>query len=125
MNLRFSPDSIRFRVNHEEFAQLLAGRAVSLELPLPKDHVYRASVRPSVLGKWQLERDPTGLWLTIPAGELAALSEALPSREGLRHKFDLTSGNSIEVAVEVDLKDKHRRRVADGDKGAAGSAASE
>jgi hypothetical protein len=89
---------------------LLSGRAISLELGLPRDHVYRANVRPSVLGKWQLERDPTGLWLTIPAGELQALSEALPSRDGLRHNFELTNGGAIEVSFEVDLKDKNRRR---------------
>lgn len=115
MNLRLSPDGIRFRSSREEFAQLLSGRAISLELGLPRDHVYRANVRPSVLGKWQLERDPTGLWLTIPAGELQALSEALPSREGLRHSFELTTGDAIEVAFEVDLKDQRRRSRSGGE----------
>jgi hypothetical protein len=109
MKLRLSPGGIRFRVSKAELENLLSGRAISLEVVLPRDHVYRANVRPSVLGKWQLDTDPTGLWLTIPAGELQDLSEALPSREGLQHRFDLTMGAPLEVSFQVDVKDRSSR----------------
>ena len=111
MNLRLSPNNIRFRVTQDEFEQLLSGRAVSMELALPRDHIYRASVRPSVLGKWQLEKDPTGLWLTVPAGDLNMFSESLPSRQGLEHAFELSNGGVINVTLEVDVKDRKRLAV--------------
>ena len=106
MNLRLSDDGVRFRVTKTELTQLLAGRAISLELALPRDHVFRANVRPAMLNQWQLATDPTGLWLTIPSVDLKALSESLPSRKGLEHAFELTNGSPVIVTFEVDVKDR-------------------
>lgn len=106
MKLRFADQSIRCRATRAELEVLLSGRAVSLELALPRDHTFRVNVRPSALGKWQLESDPTGVWLTIPAAELQTLSESLPSREGIEQQFPLTSGGSVTVSFEVDVKDR-------------------
>ena len=111
MNLRLSHDGIRIRTTTAEFETLLSGRSISLELALPRDHVYRANVRPSPLSKWDLAIDPTGLWLTVPAAELQAFSESLPSRKGLEHSFDLANGGSVVVTMEVDVKDKKRLAV--------------
>jgi hypothetical protein len=106
MNVRFSEGSVRCRVKRGELAKLLAGRALTLEVSLPRDHAFRLSVRPSSLAQWQLESDPTGLWLTIPTTELQKLAESLPSREGLTHAFELTDGGSVVFSFEVDVKDK-------------------
>ena len=106
MNIRFADHSVRCRATNVELASLLSGQAIALELTLPRDHVFRANVRPSPLGQWQLDSDPTGLWLTIPGAELRSLSESLPSRFGLEHRFELASGGYVTVSFEVDVKDR-------------------
>jgi hypothetical protein len=106
MNVRFSHQSLRCRVKRVELATLLSGRAIALEVALPRDHVMRVNVRPSPLNQWQLDSDPTGIWLTIPSSELHELSESLPSREGLQRTFELANGAALEVSFEVDVKDR-------------------
>lgn len=108
MNVRFSNESVRCRVKRTELDGLLAGRAISLELALPRDHVFRVNVRPSALEEWKLDSDPTGLWITIPAQALQSLSESLPSREGIQHTFALGNGGSVVVSFEVDVKEGRR-----------------
>lgn len=106
MNVRFENQSVRCRVKRAELADLLSGRALTLEVLLPRERFFRFSVRPSSLSEWQLESDPTGHWLTIPIHALRSLSESLPSREGLTHAFELTSGGTVEVSFQVDVKDR-------------------
>jgi hypothetical protein len=108
MNVRFSNQSIRCRVKRAELDGLLAGRAIALEVALPRDHVFRVNVRPSPLEEWKLDSDPTGVWITIPLPALRSLSEALPSREGIAHAFPLASGESVVVSFEVDVKEGRR-----------------
>ncbi len=108
MNVRFSNQSVRCRVKRAELEGLLAGRAIALEVALPRDHVFRVNVRPSPLAEWKLDSDPTGLWITIPAQALQSLSESLPSREGIEHAFALANGEAVVVSFEVDVKEGRR-----------------
>ena len=111
MNIKFSPHALRCRVTRAELDRLLTGRAVTLEVELPRHHHFRASVQPSMTGGWQLDSDPTGLWLTIPRGELQALSESLPRKEGLEHAFPVAGGGEVTVSFEVDVRDRAPRRA--------------
>ena len=106
MNIRLSERALRCRVNQGELDRLLSGRAIALEVTLPRDHVFRMSVRPSTLDGWRLDSDPTGLWLTIARAELEWLSQSLPSKEGLEHTFDTANGGKLAVSFEVDLRDR-------------------
>jgi hypothetical protein len=106
MNVKLSADAVRVRVMRAELDTLLSSRAITLEVALPRNHLFRVNVRPAVVGAWSLESDPTGLWITIPRSELDALSSSLPSRDGLRHAFELVNGGSVQVSFEVDLKDR-------------------
>lgn len=108
MNVKFSPQALRCRVARAELDLLLAGRAISLEVELPRNHRFRVSVQPSVTHAWQLDSDPTGLWLTIPRAELQALAHALPSKEGLEHAFPIAERRELTVSFEVDVKDRKR-----------------
>ncbi len=103
MNVRFAEQSVRVRVSAEEFESLAAGRALKMQVRLPREHVFRVSVRPHLLGQWTLESDPTGLWLSIPQAELSDLAAQLPKKEGLSHTFD-ASGADVTVEFEVDAK---------------------
>lgn len=108
MNVRFADQSIRFRVQNEEFERLLTGKAVSLEVTVFNSRVFRANISSSMLGPWQLDSDPTGLWLSVPREELKTLNDNLPSKEGLEHEFKTNHGD-LHVSLEVDVK---RERVA-------------
>ena len=55
---------------------------------------------------WQLESDPTGIWITIPKGELQALAESLPNREGVEQEFDTAEGK-VKVSFEVDVREQN------------------
>lgn len=105
MNIKLSQDTVRCRVSRAELERLLTGRAVTLTVPLPRSHVFRASVWPGAIGGWQLESDPTGLWITIPKAELQRLADSLPSKEGLRFEFETDDGK-VTVRFEVDIRDR-------------------
>jgi hypothetical protein len=103
MNVRFSGQAIRCRASSDELQQLLTGRALTLELSLPRDRKFRVNVRPAALETWQFDSDPTGIWIAIPRSELQALAEAVPSKEGIEHGFESAQGG-LTVTFEVDLK---------------------
>lgn len=105
MNIKLSDGAVRVRVVRAELEALISSRAVNLDLELPRNHVFRLNVRPAVIGGWKLESDPTGIWISIPRTELEALSQSLPSRDGLEHFFELASGRKIEVSFEVDIRE--------------------
>lgn len=104
MNIRLAQGAVRIRVSRAEFDTLLSSRALTLEVALPRNHVFRVNVRPAAIGNWSLDSDPTGLWLTIPRAELETLAQSLPSRDGLEHAFELASDGSVLVSFEVDVK---------------------
>lgn len=103
MNVRFADQNIRFRVENEEFQRLLSGKAVALEVTVLNSRVFRANVSAIMMGSWQLDSDPTGLWLSVPREELKELSSHLPRKSGLEHEFK-TSHGELHVSLEVDLK---------------------
>lgn len=105
MNIRLSAGNVRVRVMRSELDTLLSSRAIKLELALPRNHLFRVNIRPAVIGGWSLESDPTGLWITIPRAELEALSQSLPSRDGLEHSFELANDGSVQVSFEVDVRE--------------------
>ena len=52
-------------------------------------------------GGWQLDSDPTGLWLTIPRAELEQLGQTETFAERLMRNFPVTSSQQIQVIVEA------------------------
>jgi len=103
MNVRFSDHAIRCRATATKLQQLLTGRAIAIELCLPRDRRFRVNVRPAALETWQLESDPTGIWVSIPRSKLEALAQTLPSKAGIEHDFEAAQG-SVAVKFEVDVK---------------------
>lgn len=108
MNVRFAAGALRCRVTRAELDLLLSGRAIGLEVSLPREHVFRMSVRPTALNEWRLDSDPTGLWLTVARTDLEQLSQSLPTREGLERSFDVANGAELKISFEVDVRDQRR-----------------
>jgi hypothetical protein len=106
MNVRFSAGALRCRVTRAELERLMSGRAVTLDVSLPRDHVFRMNVRPTTIGGWQLDSDPTGLWLTVARDDLEWLFESAPSKEGVERTFDTANGGKLKVSLEVDVRNQ-------------------
>jgi hypothetical protein len=111
MNIRFSDGHIRFRVTTRELERLMAGRSLTLEVPMPRSHRFRATIGTAIFGDWQLDSDPTGIWLTLPRNSVQEFQQALPSKDGLQHEFIL-DGAKLTVSFEVDLRKQNEQQAA-------------
>jgi hypothetical protein len=96
----FSAGAVSCRVTRVELGRLLTGRSISLDVVLPRDHRFRLSIRPAALNGWQLDSDPTGLWLSIPRAELEAFDQALES--ALERTLETSNGGSVQVRFEIE-----------------------
>jgi hypothetical protein len=103
MNVRLAAESIRCRLTQDDLERLNSGRAIELLVPLPRNHTFKVNVRPSALDQWQLDSDPTGIWITLPASELKLFAQTLPSKEGIERNFAV-GASSIKVVLEVDVR---------------------
>lgn len=52
-------------------------------------------------GGWQLESDPTGIWVTIPSADLQQLGQTTSFAERLVHDFDVSPGRQVKVILEA------------------------
>jgi hypothetical protein len=106
--VRFSDGAVRCRVTQLELEELLRAGSLKLAVALPRNHQMQVTVRAAALGTWQLDSDPTGLWIGIPRGEIQQLSSGLPNREGITHTFELDAGQRVQVSFEVDVRKRPR-----------------
>ena len=52
-------------------------------------------------GGWQLESDPTGIWVTLPRAELEQLGQTKSFAERLVHDFPVSPGEQVQVILEA------------------------
>ena len=52
-------------------------------------------------GGWQLDSDPTGIWLTIPRAELEQLGQTTTFAERLMRDFPVSSTQQVQVILEA------------------------
>ena len=104
MDVRFSGQALYCHLSRAELARLASGRSVDLHAALPRNHAFRVSVRPSILaadrGGWQLESDPTGIWVTLPRTELEQLGQTESFAERLVHDFPVAPNQQVQVILE-------------------------
>jgi hypothetical protein len=105
MDVRFSAHAVFFQIGRSELQRLSAGLALDLIVQLPKHRSFRVSLRPSPLsverGGWQLDSDPTGIWLTIPRTELELLGQTTTFAERLVREFPVSDTEQIQVVLEA------------------------
>ena len=116
MEVRFSGQALYCQITRSELQRLVTGRAIDLVVQLPKHHSFRMSVRPSPMGAdrggWQLDSDPTGIWLTIPRAELELLGQTTTFAERLTRDFPISDQEHVQVILEaVPDEDKDDRSV--------------
>jgi hypothetical protein len=108
VNVRFSEGAIRCRVTPSELEQLLSCGSQKLAVALPHNHSLQITLRSASFGTWQLDSDPTGLWIGIPRTELQGLVQSQPSRTGIAHAFEVEGGAQLQVLLEVDVRKRPR-----------------
>ena len=108
MNVRFSDCAIRCRVVRAELEQLLSAGSLRLVVTLPRRHALQVTVRSVPVGGWQIDSDPTGIWISIPRDELQQLAHSLPSREGITHGIAVDAGQQLQLSFEVDVRKRQR-----------------
>jgi hypothetical protein len=116
VDVRFSGQALYCQITRSELERLASGRAVDLVVQLPKHHSFRMSVRPSPMsadrGGWQLDNDPTGIWLTVPRSELELLGQTTKFAERLTREFPVSGSEYVQVILEaVPDEDKAERSV--------------
>ena len=100
MVVTFAAGAVSCRVTRTELERLLSGRAITLDVVLPREHRFRMNIRPASLNGWQLESDPTGLWLSIPRTDLEAFQKETGT--GMQRTLETSGGGSIDVRVDVE-----------------------
>ena len=61
-------------------------------------------------GGWQLDSDPTGIWLTIPRAELEQLGQTESFAERLMREFPVAAGQQVKVILEALLEAQAEER---------------
>ena len=109
VDVRFTGQALYCQITRSELERLLSGRAVELQVALPRDHSFRISVRPSALpadrGGWQLDSDPTGIWVTIPRDDVAMLGQTTSFAERLMRDFVVSGNERVQVILEALAED--------------------
>jgi len=115
VDVRFSGQALFCQITRSELERLASGRSVDLIVRLPRNHSFRMSVWPSPLDAqrgWQLDSDPTGMWLRIPRSELELLGQTTTFAERLTHDFPVSDGGRVQVVLEaLPDQDKDERSV--------------
>lgn len=103
MKVQIEGQHLRWRVSAEECAKLLAGARLSDRTLLGSKALERTLELHA--GEAVLELESGALHVRLPQSDVAALSERLPSRDGLSYRIE-----GVALTFDVDLRDSPRRR---------------
>lgn len=103
MRIQFQEQSLRLRVDEDEFKALLEGNVIGAATAVGR--VFRLSFKLAPGDVAAIEGAADACTITLPRQEIAALAARLPSRDGL--SFDI---DGLAVMFDVDVRDSVRRR---------------
>jgi hypothetical protein len=116
VDVRFSGQLLFCQITRSELERLVSGLSIDLIFQLPRHRSFRVSLRPSSMsadrGGWQLDSDPTGIWLTVPRAELQLFGQTTTFAERLTRDFPVSDGQHVQVILEaLPDEDKDDRSV--------------
>lgn len=117
MRVQLEGQSLRLRIDEEELARLLADGSVVNRTGLPDGHIeiQQLSLTPRI--EWR--REDTIWHICLPESDVRALSQRLPSREGLQFSLSTPGGNVLQILFDVDVRDSARKRLRKSSQGEA------
>jgi hypothetical protein len=108
MRVQWEGQSLRLRIDEEELARLLEGGSADNRTSLPDGHVEMQQVSLSHRIEWK--REGMVRHICLPEADVRALSERLPTREGLAFSLSTPSGETLQILFDVDVRDSARKR---------------
>jgi hypothetical protein len=109
MRVQLEGQTLRLRIDEDELARLLEGGSADNRTSLPDGHIELQQVSLSPRIEWR--REGTVLHICLPESEVRALSERLPTRDGLQFALSTPSGETLQILFDVDVRDSARRRL--------------
>jgi hypothetical protein len=106
VRIQLQEQSLRLRVDEDEFKALLGGAAIESSTRVARGFRLVFEVTPGDVAA--IEGTADACTITLPRGDIAALALRLPSRDGL--SFDI---DGLAVLFDVDVRDSARRRQRD------------
>ncbi|HEY4144492.1 hypothetical protein [Pinirhizobacter sp.] len=103
MRIQLQEQSLRLRVDEDEFKALLDGTV--LDAPTELGRAFRLNFRLVVGEAAAIEGTAAACTICLPRKNIAELASRLPSRDGL--SFDI---DGLAVLFDVDVRDSVRRR---------------
>lgn len=109
MRVQLEGQSLRLRIDEGELARLLNGDSVVNRTDLPDGHVEMQQISLTPRIDWRREQ---AVWhICLPEAEVRALSQRLPSREGLQFSLSTPQGDTLVILFDVDVRDSARKRL--------------
>jgi hypothetical protein len=109
MRVQLEGQTLRLRVDEAELARLLSGGFAENCTLLPDGRTEVQRIRLADTLAWRRE---DAIWnIDIPQADVRALSDRLPSRDGLRFDLRGSTVHTLEVLFDVDVRDSARRRL--------------
>ncbi|GLQ89311.1 hypothetical protein [Dyella flagellata] len=109
MRVQLEGQSLRLRIDEDELARLLDGGSADNRTSLPDGHVEIQQVSLSSRIDWR--RESTVWHISLPEADVRALSERLPTRDGLQFSLSTPSGETLQIVFDVDVRDSARKRL--------------
>ncbi|WP_119308704.1 DUF7009 family protein [Cohaesibacter haloalkalitolerans] len=111
MNFRIDGQKVRFRIDKSELECLCNGTSVIQATCLSEGQILGAVIEPAEMAPvLSLSWDNQTLRLAANIGDLHALRDALPQREGLKQKTSINDEVSLDLSLEVDIRTQNRKR---------------
>lgn len=111
MKIQLDGQSLRLRIGEDELARLLGGEAVDTATALSPQVVLRWRLLLCDIEVPGLLSGPDVLRVRLPREDFAAFANARPRRDGLHFHWTDTGADPLQVSVEIDVRDSHRRGV--------------
>ncbi|HUA81479.1 MAG TPA: hypothetical protein VL997_13965 [Dyella sp.] len=109
MRVQLEAQSLRLRIDETELAQLLSGGTVQNRTELPDGRIETQGVRLASDLAWR--RDDATWLIDLPETDVRALSERLPSRDGLQFSLPASHGTALRLLFDIDVRDSTRKRM--------------
>lgn len=110
MKVQMQAQDLRLRLQEAEFAQLLVGETIENRTALPAGAAWVLQLRLAHVEQAHCEKHGDAWMCTLPAAEVHAFAQRLPTRDGLHFELTAEGREVLHVTFDVDTRDIARNR---------------